>query len=269
MPQVDIIIRSKDGEGMLDDLLESIDANTADDMYRIILSDDGSVPPLAYDDHRIDFCVKSTKSQGAVSATNLGLAVALTKHDSEYVLVMDNDTEIPEGDTGWLDRMISELEQYGEETACVGATSTKVDLIQQALHCTNTYTADWEDGPRSGSKENPTVPTFVSFCVLFRKSVLRELGPWDERYNPGNWEDTDYAIQVRNAGYKIRVARSVYIHHHSHQTFGKDQADLMERNQAEFAKKWGLGRLWDMSIIPSKQIAIVAGRHSGILKESK
>ena len=121
---------------------------------------------------------------------------------------------IPDGDTGWLDRMVYELEEYGPKTACVAATSDKVDVVQQVICVPPTFTADWknEETGRSGSKANPIVPSFVSFCVLFRKSVLRDVGPWDERYNPGNWEDTDYAVQVRRAGYEIRVARSVFIH---------------------------------------------------------
>lgn len=269
MPLVDIIVRSKNGHDMFERLVDSIEANTDPSLFRFVISDDGSDPPLPFAPRCPDVFLHTGTCNGAVTATNLGLAVALTKNDSEYVLIMDNDTEIPDGDTEWLNRMIAEFEQGGPKTACVAATSDRVDMVQQILMVPPTFTADWEDEAtgRMGSKDNRAVPSFVSFCVLFRKSVLREVGPWDERYNPGNWEDTDYAVQVRNAGYEIRVARSVFIHHKSHATFGDDIQKLLKENQAKFAEKWGLGRLWDMNIIPSKEIAILAGRQAGILKE--
>ncbi len=113
-----------------------------------------------------------------------------------------------------------------------------------------TYTGDWENG----KKENPSVIWFISFAVLFHKRVLRELGFWDERYNPGNWEDTDYSVLLRQNGYDIRVARSVYIHHVGSQTFSNDLQDLLIANQAKFVEKWGQGKLWDLGYFSNAEI---------------
>ena len=245
---VDIIIRAKNGHDLTAACVASIRRNTPKDSYRIILVDDGSDPPL---DAPVDYLIRSAASQGAVSATNLGLAVSLTKHDSAYVMVMDNDTEIPEGDEGWLDRFVKELEQYGPKTAAVGATTNFAMAPQHILHTPKTYQADWKDerAKTSGVKENPPVIWFISFSVLLRKDVVRQVGPWDERFNPGNWEDTDYAVQLRTAGYDVRVARSVYIHHHGHRTFGAQLNDLLATNEQKFVDKWGPGRLFDLGLL--------------------
>lgn len=265
--RVDIVVRAKDGRDLTTACVGSILAETTPGLSRIILVQSGMavVPPVDLGKGEMVF-VTVPEPVGAVRATNLGIGIALTD-DAPYVLILDNDTEIPLGDKTWLERMIAELEQH-DDTAAVGAVSDFCNPPQQCLANPQTYTADWKDEDRSGSKDNPPIPWFVSFAVLLRKDVLRQLGPWDERYDPGNFEDTDYALRCREAGYQIRVARSVWIHHKGHKTFGPDLQELMRTNHVKFAQKWGLGRLWDMGIAPAREVAIAAGRQAGILKET-
>jgi len=246
--KVDIIIRAKGGQALVDDCVRSIHENTPRELYRLILVDDGSGPCLSAE---VDFLVGCAENHGAVTATNLGLGIAFAFDDSAYVLILDNDTVSPQGDTGWLGRMIAELEEGGPRCAAVGATTNFANPPQHILSCPQTYTHDWHDErtQREGVKANPPAPWFVSFAVLLRKSVLREVGLWDQRYNPGNYEDTDYSVALRTRGYEIRVARSVYIHHVGHQTFKDDLAELLATNYERFVEKWGAGRLMDLGLI--------------------
>lgn len=266
MRQVDLIIRAKNGHDLTARCLESIWAHTPRELYRIILVDDGSEPPYEILKNP-DITFRHEESKGAVSATNAGLDEAM--HSGvPYIGVMDNDVEVPEGDVLWLQRFIGELEE-DHKIGVVGATSDKVNQPQQILTCPQTYTADWVEEERWGSKKNFQVPWFVSFACLMRAEAVRAVGGWDERYNPGNYEDTDYAVQLRLNGWEVRVARSVYLHHHCHSTFGADLAELMKTNQRKFVEKWGLGRLWDLDMVGDKEIAIEAGRRAGILEEAK
>lgn len=255
---VDIIVRARNGHELTAACVDSIRENTPRESYRLILVDDGSVPPYLATDG--DVLVRHPESYGAVSATNSGLAQSLLYSDSEYVVVMDNDTRVPAGDTDWLERFVSEMEQYGPGCAAVGATSSFVNQPQHILYLPSTYTADWEDGDKGGVKTLPGAIWFVSFCVLLRKDAIRAVGLWDERYNPGNWEDTDYAVQLRVAGYTVNVARSVYIHHRGHQTFGDQIRKLLETNKAKFIEKWGAGRLYDLGLMSGQDLAKIASR---------
>jgi GT2 family glycosyltransferase len=258
---VDIIIRAKNGHDYVKALVDSIRANTEDGSYRILLVDDGSDPRLDVDALKPDAYARHISPRGAVSATNSGLGLSLTYTDSPYILIMDNDTQVPSGDSTWLSRFIAELEDSGPKTACVGATTNLANPPQHILTVPQTYTGDW----KSGSKTNPEAVWFVSFCVLFRKSVIRKLGYWDQRFDPGNWEDTDYAVACREAGYSIRVARSVYVHHHGHKTFADDLKNLLMTNQAKWVDKWGQGKLWDMGYFTNADIyqAITDHFHAG------
>ena len=250
-PKVDIVIRAKDGHDLTAKAIKSIRDNTAEGTYRIILVDDGSSPPLfeTLEDPG-DLYIARPQSGGAVSASNLGMSASLAMEDSKYIMIMDNDASVPDGDDGWLLRFMAELVEF-DDTAVVGATTNFANPPQHILFSPMTYTADWQDEEtrRAGEADNPEVVSLVSFTCLIRKEVIRSLGLWDTRYDPGNYEDTDFAATVRAAGMKVRVARSVYIHHEGHKTFSNDLKKLLKVNQLKFMKKWGVGRLEDMGFL--------------------
>jgi len=256
-----IIVRGKNGHELTTRCIASIMENTPNDAYRLIVVDDGSEPAYAFP---CDYAIRVPVSKGAVTATNLGLGIALQQAYSPYILVLDNDTEIPFGDSTWLDRFIAELEE-NPKTAAVGATTNYSKGKQQILASPQTYMADWRDDSKPGWnkrphgwKANPEVADFVSFAVLMRRDAVARTGFWDEQFNPGNFEDTDYSVQLRAAGWEIRVARSVYIHHAGHSTFGDDLMHLLETNERKFLQKWGPGHLWDLGIIPTTVLAEAA-----------
>ncbi|MGI9254546.1 MAG: glycosyltransferase family 2 protein, partial [Thermomicrobiales bacterium] len=65
------------------------------------------------------------------------------------------------------------------------------------------------------------------------------------RYEVGMFEDEDYAIRARTAGYRIAWTPEVYIHHAYHASIGKllttgDYVPLFRTNQVQFERKWGI-----------------------------
>ena len=51
----------------------------------------------------------------------------------------------------------------------------------------------------------------VAFCVLIRDEVRQRAGGLDERYGLGNFEDDDYCLRVRQAGYRLCVAEDAFV----------------------------------------------------------
>jgi GT2 family glycosyltransferase len=67
----------------------------------------------------------------------------------------------------------------------------------------------------------------------------------DERYEVGMFEDEDYAIRVRNAGYDVAWTPEVYVHHAYHASIGKllpsgEYMRLVQQNRQRFEEKWGI-----------------------------
>ncbi|HMO35364.1 MAG TPA: hypothetical protein PKA06_04920, partial [Gemmatales bacterium] len=63
------------------------------------------------------------------------------------------------------------------------------------------------------------VERLSGFCLLIPKPVLQSVGLLDERFGLGFFEDDDWGIRVRQAGYRLLIALDTYIHHWGSQTF--------------------------------------------------
>jgi tetratricopeptide (TPR) repeat protein len=76
--------------------------------------------------------------------------------------------------------------------------------------------------------------------------VVQEVGLLDTRFGLGLFEDDDYCLRIRMAGFRLLWARDVYIHHEGHQTFRSFTEEAYQRRMREnerlFREKWDLGR---------------------------
>ncbi|SAK74653.1 polysaccharide pyruvyl transferase [Caballeronia pedi] len=106
---------------------------------------------------------------------------------------------------------------------------------------------------------------FLSYyCVLFTRRVVEKLGLLDTRFFPGAYEDDDYCLRTLEHGFKMYVARDVYLHHWGSASFGK--LDALEAqgfaadNRRRFEEKYG--RAWQdrtyLSVTAWKQDSIFA-----------
>jgi len=205
------------------------------------------------------------ENMGAVRATNAGLMLSML-NPSEFVLVLDDDTEIPKGDVEWLDRWLKHFDD--PKVGAAGATTDYVAGAQNIEVCPETYDKAWKD-EKTGAQgmEGPVfAPFLISFACMYRKSALKKMyapsighegialaekseAPlarsflWDERFEPGNSEDIDVSVRLRLAGYQLKIARDVYIHHKGSQTFKGVEGGfdaLLEANRQKMVEKWGI-----------------------------
>lgn len=80
----------------------------------------------------------------------------------------------------------------------------------------------------------------VGFCFFFKREVINKIGLLDERFSPGNYEDDDYSLRIRRAGYKLVLCRDTFIYHYGGVSFFRyDYLKLLNMNRDKFEKKWG------------------------------
>jgi GT2 family glycosyltransferase len=96
------------------------------------------------------------------------------------------------------------------------------------------------------------------------RAVVDEIGLLDEIFGVGMFEDDDYALRIRAAGYRVVCAEDVFIHHFGRASFSKMQDEaykrLFEANKRLFEQKWN--RTWTPHRYrPHKEM----GLHSGTL----
>jgi GT2 family glycosyltransferase len=83
------------------------------------------------------------------------------------------------------------------------------------------------------------VDSGIGACLLVRKQAIDEVGMLDERYF-FFFEETDWALQMKTAGWKIYHVPSACIYHLQGQSIGRDIRSRIEfyRSRYQFFKKW-------------------------------
>ncbi len=239
---ISIIIPAFNQLGYTRQCIASILENTEGE-YRLILVDNGSTEAV-YDFFRAipgAVPIRSETNLGFAGGVNLGLRVA-----EGHVVLLNNDTLVPRG---WLTGLCAALES-APDIGVVGPMSNYVsgsqlipELRFESLDDINAY-ADERRAEHGGRLRD--VARLVGFCMLIRDRVVAEIGPMDEAFGLGNFEDDDYCVRVLRAGYRLCVDEASFVFHYGNRTFhalglveGKWDA-LLEENAARFGAKWHL-----------------------------
>jgi GT2 family glycosyltransferase len=84
-----------------------------------------------------------------------------------------------------------------------------------------------------------TVPYIAGWCLALTKATYEELGGFDERYSPCDYEDMDLCYSAVKSGRNL-VQLDLPIRHISGGSAMPDRLAITERNRVKFAEKWGL-----------------------------
>jgi GT2 family glycosyltransferase/tetratricopeptide (TPR) repeat protein/SAM-dependent methyltransferase len=181
-------------------------------------------------------CIANPDNRGFPAAANQGVRVAR----GDQVLLLNNDTIVT---TGWLRRMLRAM-RADESIGLVGPCSNNVSGEQRVpVNYGGLGDLDgfaWEWG-KSNNRQVQDVSRLVGFCLLVRREVIDRIGLLDERFGIGTFEDDDYTLRARQAGFRAVIARDAFVHHAGSATFGADKVDLhalMRDNAAIFEDKW-------------------------------
>jgi GT2 family glycosyltransferase/tetratricopeptide (TPR) repeat protein len=217
--------------------VESVRSRT-DEPYELVFVDNGST------DGTPDYLrglagarvICNPDNRGFPAAVNQGIAAS----SGTQVLLLNNDTVVT---TGWLGRMLMALHR-DPSVGLVGPCSNSVSGEQQVpagyddLSGLDGFAWDWGKA-RQGEAED--TDRLVGFCLLASRDLVDAVGPLDERFGTGCFEDDDYCLRALRAGWRAVIARDAFVHHFGGRTFagsGVDFAALMERNRRLFRQKW-------------------------------
>ncbi len=184
-------------------------------------------------------CIFNADNRGFAAANNQGIA----QSRGEFVILLNNDTVVPPGMIGRLVRHLRRDPRLGIlcPTTNFCGNEAKVDAGYAQMSEMPAFAARRADQFRGRVFD---IAVAAMYCVALRRKVLEEIGPLDETYGVGMFEDDDFAIRARNAGYRVACAEDAYVHHVGQGSFRKlspaEYEELWKKNQAYFEKKWGL-----------------------------
>ncbi len=183
--------------------------------------------------------ILNSDNRGFAAANNQGLAQA----SGDILVLLNNDTVLSRG---WLAALVRHLHSdpsiglIGPVTNAVG-NEAKVEVGYTDVADMPSWAARYV---RDHDGERFEIPMLAMFCLAMRREVFDRVGPLDERYDVGMFEDDDYTLRVRHAGFRIVCARDAFVHHWQRAAFGKladeEYQRIWDSNQRRFEEKWGI-----------------------------
>lgn len=224
--------------------LASMEVHGDDEPVEVIVVDNGSTDgtcgflkswAAAAANRRV---VLNPDNRGFAAAANQGLAAAA----GEYLVLLNNDTQVT---PGWLRTLKNHLRRdrglglIGPVTNSIG-NEAKVDLVYDSMDDMLLSAARFT---RRHIGEVFMLRTLAFFCVMMPRGTYEQVGPLDEAYGRGYFEDDDYCRRVEQAGLRIACARDVFVHHQLSASFNqlrsRERQALFARNKAIYEARWG------------------------------
>jgi GT2 family glycosyltransferase len=223
-----------------------VDNGSSDGTREWLEKQAGSMPGLVR-------LIANSENRGFGPAANQGLAAAR----GEFVCLLNNDTVVTRG---WLSTLVGHLRR-DRRIGMIGPSTNEImnEGKVRVAYRNPAELAGWARRfVQANSGTTLTVPMLAMFCVVFRKSLFEEVGPLDERFEIGMFEDDDYSYRVRQAGYDLVCARDAFIHHQSRGSFAKLGEDryleIFRENERRFLDKWKLAsrQYWSGEVLPAR-----------------
>lgn len=227
--------------------IESIRDNTSKGSYELIIvdncSNDGTKEWLKSQKDIIT--IFNDKNLGFPKGCNQGIKIS----NGESILLLNNDVIVTQN---WLSNLTTCL-YSSHEIGAVSAVSNSCPYYQTIETDYKTIYEMQNFSKRyniSNSNKWEERLKLIGFCMLIKREVIKKIGLLDEVFSPGNYEDDDYSIRIREAGYKLMLCNDTFIHHYGGTSFkeNKEYSKLLTNNEEKFKEKWGFTSAKNMEI---------------------
>ncbi len=227
-PLVSIVIPSKDNVGLLSDCIDSIRTLTSYPNYEVVIVENNSSEDATFEYYRSiaeeadNVRVVTWKGEGFSfpELVNFGVAEAC----GDYLLLLNNDTRLIDGD--WLDVLVGYCQR--PEVGAVGARLLYADgTIQHAgvllsddiaVHA-NLWLPQEDHGYQALAARPHAASAVTAACMMTSREAFDAVGGFTADLAVA-YNDVDYCLKLREAGYETVYTPYVELYHLESQTRG-------------------------------------------------
>lgn len=220
--------------------IDSIKTFTNKNEYELIIVDNAST------DGTVEWLKKQKDIKVIYNRDNLGFPKGCNQGikiaQGENILLLNNDTVVT---YNWLENLVKCL--YSDESiGAVGPVTNSlayystIPVSYNSIEEMHEFAREYNLLDKEKWEERLKL---VGFCLLIKREVINKIGLLDEIFTPGNYEDDDYSLRMRKAGYKLIFCKDTFIHHFGSVSWKKEYKDfsnLLSKNHQLFIDKWNI-----------------------------
>lgn len=181
-----------------------------------------------------------------LNETNLGFAggmnTGLREATGDVICLLNSDTMAA---TGAIERMANRLrsdERVGLVGPVTNAAGNEQKIFIESEGPGELVISEGERFANSGAGGR-ILAYRLDFCaVVLKREVFEAIGGLDENFGRGYYEDFDYSLSARAAGFDLEVADDAFIYHQGSASFGPVSSDmkaLIAANKSRIMQKHG------------------------------
>jgi GT2 family glycosyltransferase/glycosyltransferase involved in cell wall biosynthesis len=243
VPRVSIILVTYNNLELTKDCLYSMERFNNYENCEIIvvdnLSTDGTREFLSqYESEHKNFkAILHDSNSGFAAGNNIGIREAA----GDIIILLNNDTYVT---PNWVQNLIKHFDTDEK----IGMVGPRTNNIGNEARLYSEYQSNEEMIEKSydvyyqNQSKQYEIKVLAFFCVAIKQEVIEKVGLLDEVYGIGMFEDDDYCMNAKEAGYTLICADDVFIHHHLGASFNKNpewKEKLFQKNKAIYESRWG------------------------------
>lgn len=207
-----------------------VDNNSTDGTQDYLKVLAGREPRLKY--------ILNTTNRGFAGGNNDGIKMA----NGRFLILLNSDTRVSKG---WLERIVDVLAS-DPAIGLAGPVSNSTGNEQTVYITATTPEEILDEGvlwARMSRGDIVPMERLCFFCVATRRDVVDKVGLLDENYGLGFYEDDDYCLRVKNAGFRLVCCEDVFVYHRGSASFGKAPCktrELLKKNRSLLEKKFNI-----------------------------
>jgi GT2 family glycosyltransferase/glycosyltransferase involved in cell wall biosynthesis len=242
-PLVSILVVTYNSAEYVDLCFESLLRHTSYPSFEVIAVDNASgdataerLEAFARRDGRIRV-IRNERNLGFAGGNNQAAGLAR----GEYLVMLNADTIVT---PCWLERLLRhcatrpQVGMAGPVTNQIG-NEAKIRVDYRDMAGLEEFARQLASDRFDESRE---MRTAALFCALISRELWNRVGPLDERFRVGMFEDDDLSVRVRNAGLRIVSAEDCFVHHFGQGSFAKlrpaEYQEIFATNRRLFEEKW-------------------------------
>jgi len=234
--ECDIILLSYESPGLLKKCVESIFKHTRIPVRLIIVDNASKDPEVARYLHALE-STENVAVQKLFNDENLGFAagmnIGMKISEAPYLCLLNNDCEVTDG---WLLEMML-VASSSSEIGIVNPQSNTFGSVPRE----NSSIYDHAVFLQKNSEKYVEMGHAIGFACLVKREVIDRIGYFDEIYAGVCYEDSDFSLRAKDAGFVSVIAEGAYVFHLEQASrknlLGKKQ--IYAANKKTFEDRWG------------------------------